>query len=66
MQASPSITRAEDGATVSAKAVMSCRPSAVRDNAVFLMLNGALSGGMIKTGGTTSQGLRVEEGLYGR
>jgi HlyD family secretion protein len=40
-------------------------PAAVRDGAVFVLLNGQAIRRPIKTGGTTSQGLRVEDGLIG-
>ena len=39
--------------------------SAVRDGAVFVNLNGKAVKRPIKTGGTSSQGVRVEEGLIG-
>lgn len=39
--------------------------SAVRDSAVFVFLNGQAVRRVIKTGATTSQGVRVEEGLIG-
>ncbi len=39
--------------------------SAVRDGAVFVNLNGKAVRRQVKTGGTTSQGVRVDEGLIG-
>jgi HlyD family secretion protein len=39
--------------------------SAVRDGAVFVKLNGKAVKRPIKTSGTTSQGVRVDEGLIG-
>ncbi|MBI1763427.1 MAG: efflux RND transporter periplasmic adaptor subunit [Acidobacteria bacterium] len=39
--------------------------TAVRDGAVFVHLNGQAVRRVIKTGATTSQGVRVEEGLIG-
>lgn len=39
--------------------------SAVRDNAVFVMLDGRAVRRPVKVGATTSQGVRVEEGLIG-
>lgn len=39
--------------------------TAVRDGAVFVFLNGQAVRRAIKTGATTSQGVRVEEGLIG-
>ncbi len=39
--------------------------SAVRDGAVFVNLNGKAVKRQVKTGGTTSQGVRIDEGLIG-
>ena len=39
--------------------------TAVRDGAVFVHLNGQAVRRAIKTGATTSQGVRIEEGLIG-
>jgi HlyD family secretion protein len=39
--------------------------SGVRDNAVFLMVGGKAVRRQVKVGGNTTQGLRIEEGLYG-
>lgn len=39
--------------------------SAVRDGAVFVNLNGKAVKRTVKTGGTTSQGVRIDEGLIG-
>ena len=39
--------------------------SAVRDGAVFVNLNGKAVKRAVKTGGTTSQGVRIDEGLIG-
>jgi HlyD family secretion protein len=39
--------------------------SAVRDNAVFVVLEGKAVRRPVKTGGTTSQGIRIEQGLIG-
>ncbi|MBL8188454.1 MAG: efflux RND transporter periplasmic adaptor subunit [Acidobacteria bacterium] len=39
--------------------------SAVRDGAVFVNLNGKAVRRTVKTGGTTSQGVRIDEGLIG-
>jgi HlyD family secretion protein len=40
-------------------------PSAVRDNAVFVVLNGKAVRRPVKAGATTSQGMRIDEGLLG-
>jgi HlyD family secretion protein len=40
-------------------------PSAVRDNAVFVLSGEKAVQRSVKTGGTTSQGIRVESGLNG-
>ncbi len=40
-------------------------PSAVRDNAVFVVLNGKAVRRAVKTGATTSQGMRIDDGLIG-
>jgi HlyD family secretion protein len=40
-------------------------PTAVRDNSVFVLLGGKAVQRSVKTGSTTSQGLRVESGLIG-
>ena len=39
--------------------------SAVRDNAVFVMLDGKAVRRAVKTGATSSQGVRIEDGLIG-
>ena len=40
-------------------------PSAVRDNAVFVVLDGKAVRRAVKAGATTSQGMRIDEGLIG-
>ena len=40
-------------------------PSAVRDNAVFVVLKGRAVRRTVKAGATTSQGMRIDEGLIG-
>lgn len=40
-------------------------PSAVRDGAVFVILDGKAVARKVKTGTMSSQGVRVEDGLYG-
>jgi HlyD family secretion protein len=37
----------------------------VRNNAVFVMLNGRAVKRSVKTSGVTGQGMRIEEGLIG-
>jgi HlyD family secretion protein len=39
--------------------------SAVRDGGVFVVLDGKAVRRSVKTGATTSQGIRIEEGLIG-
>jgi HlyD family secretion protein len=50
---------------VSAKPVVYVPPTAVRSDAVFVMLNGKAIRRPVRTNGTTSQGIRVEDGLIG-
>jgi HlyD family secretion protein len=48
-----------------AKPVIYVPSSAVRDNAVFVMSDGKAIRRVVKTGAVTSQGLRIEDGLFG-
>jgi HlyD family secretion protein len=48
-----------------AKPVVLVPPSAVRNNAVFLLLGGKAVRRPVKTGPATNQGVRIEEGLIG-
>jgi|HubBroStandDraft_1064217.scaffolds.fasta_scaffold18134_4 HlyD family secretion protein len=48
-----------------AKPLVTVPPSAVRENAVFLVLNGKALRRAIKVSGTNSQGVQVAEGLIG-
>ena len=48
-----------------AKPMVYIPATAVRDGAVFIFLNGQAVRRAIKTGATSSQGVRVEEGLIG-
>jgi HlyD family secretion protein len=48
-----------------AKPVFVVPPGAVRDGAVFVMLEDKAVRRPVKTGATTSQGIRIEEGLIG-
>jgi HlyD family secretion protein len=55
--------RAEAGAP--ARRIVVVPAAAVRDGAVFVVLDGRAVRRAVKTGGTTAQGVRVEEGLLG-
>ena len=64
------VAEAKPGAAASTDANASSRSiyvpaSAVRDGAVFVNLNGKAVKRPVKTGGTTSQGVRTDEGLIG-
>jgi HlyD family secretion protein len=48
-----------------AKPVVTVPPTAVRDGAVFVMLNGRAVRRPVRISGTTSKGLRVDDGLIG-
>jgi HlyD family secretion protein len=50
---------------VAAKPVVTVPNTAVKDGAVFVLLNGRAVRRAVKIAGSTSQGLRVEEGLIG-
>jgi len=52
-------------ASAPAKPVIVVPASAVRDNAVFVTLGGRAVKRPVKLGGTSSQGVRVDEGLVG-
>lgn len=52
-------------ADAEAKPIIYVPTSAVRNNAVFVYLNGRAVRRQVKTGGTNSQGMRIEDGLYG-
>jgi HlyD family secretion protein len=47
------------------RAVVLVPPSAVRKDAVFVLFDGKAVRRAVKTSGTTSQGIRVEDGLVG-
>ena len=53
------------GPGASAKPVVMVPASAVRDNAVFVVLEGKAVRRAVKTGATSGESLRVEEGLIG-
>ncbi len=55
----------KDSGAVAAKAVVTVPTGAVRDGAVFVMLNGRAVRRSVKVAGSTNQGLRIEEGLIG-
>ncbi|HZT31647.1 MAG TPA: efflux RND transporter periplasmic adaptor subunit [Bryobacteraceae bacterium] len=48
-----------------ARPVVVVPPSAVRDNAVFVLLGGKAVRRPVKVGSTSSQGIRIDEGLIG-
>jgi HlyD family secretion protein len=51
--------------TVVPKPVVIVPPAAVRDGAVFVMLDGKAVRRTVKTGSTSASGIRIEEGLIG-
>jgi HlyD family secretion protein len=53
------------GAGVAAKPVVIVPATAVRDNAVFVVLDGRAVRRPVKTGAASGQGIRIEEGLIG-
>jgi HlyD family secretion protein len=53
------------GAAVSARPVLIVPASAVRDGAVFVLLEGRAVRRPVRTGATSAQGVRIEEGLIG-
>ncbi len=64
------VAEAKPGAAVSNDSTTTSRTiyvpaSAVRDGAIFVNLNGKAIKRPVKTGGTTSQGVRIDEGLIG-
>jgi HlyD family secretion protein len=52
-------------ATVVAKPVVIVPSTAVRDGAVFVVLDGKAVRRAVKTGSTSGSGIRIEEGLIG-
>jgi HlyD family secretion protein len=54
---------AGDGAA--AKSVVMAPASAIKDGAVFVLLDGKAVRRAVKTGATSTQGIRIEEGLIG-
>jgi HlyD family secretion protein len=65
MNASVAFYSEEKAGAVAAKPVFVVPSSAVRDSAVFVVLDGRAVRRAVKTGSATSQGVRVEEGLVG-
>lgn len=57
--------KADSGAVTAARPVVMVPPSAVRDNAVFVLFDGKAARRAVKTGATSSQGVRIEQGLNG-
>jgi len=57
--------RSAAAAAVTGRPVIIVPASAVRDNAVFVVLDGKAVRRPVKTGATSSQGIRIEEGLNG-
>jgi HlyD family secretion protein len=53
------------GRQTEARPVVTVPASAVRDNAVFVAVGGKALRRPVKAGGTTSQGIQIEEGLIG-
>jgi len=53
------------GRAAPAKPVLYVPPSSLRDNAVFVALGGRAVRRVVKTGNTTSQGIRIDDGLAG-
>jgi HlyD family secretion protein len=53
------------GSQREARPIVTIPAAAVRDNGVFLVLNGKAVRRSVKTAGTTSQGVQVSEGLIG-
>ena len=53
------------GAGAPARAVVIVPASAVRDNAVFVVLDGRAVRRPVKTGAVSGQGIRIEDGLIG-
>jgi HlyD family secretion protein len=57
--------KARAGAAADAKPVVLVPASAIRDGAVFVVLEGKAVRRAVKTGATASEGVRIEEGLIG-
>jgi HlyD family secretion protein len=57
--------KAGETQVTSAKPVVYIPPTSVRSDAVFVVLEGKAVRRLVKTNGTTSQGIRVEDGLIG-
>lgn len=59
------VDETKKGATQAARPVVYVPSSAVRDNMVFVVADGRAVRRTVRTGTISSQGLRVEEGLFG-
>jgi HlyD family secretion protein len=57
--------KSDSGATTSARPIVIVPATAVRDGAVFVMYDGRAVRRAVKTGATSSQGIRIDEGLTG-
>ena len=55
----------KEGTQVEAKQIVTVPASTVRDNAVFLVVNGRAVRKPVKVGGTSAQGLQIAGGLIG-
>jgi len=55
----------ETAGSAQSRPVVLVPPSAVREGAVFVMLDGKALRRPVKTGSSTAQGVRIEEGLVG-
>jgi HlyD family secretion protein len=65
MNASVAFISDQKGETAPGRPALYVPPSAVRDGAVFVMAGGRAVKRTVKTAGSNSQGIRVEEGLIG-
>ena len=57
--------KTEPGASTANRPVVIVPASVVRDSAVFVLLDGKAVRRAVKTGSTSSQGVRIEQGLVG-
>ena len=65
MNATVAFYSEEKTAAAAAKPVVVVPPSAVRDGAVFVVLDGHAVRRPVKAGAASSQGVRIEDGLIG-
>ena len=59
------ISDEKPGAAAASKPVVMAPATAVRDNAVFVVLDGRAVRRPVKTGAASGQSIRIEEGLIG-